>query len=167
MTDVAAEQRPATGAGLEAPHEPRPIRFIRQEDVDGWRLKLYGIATAGNEPREELVAATRDLAAAILPRPAVSADRYGVGFATAHDAASSCIALVYWWQSANELHQRIYVSRQDDPSALTQVANQPAGCVWELAVVDFERRAWLQDVLANPSGPDLERYLERRLNADV
>ena len=37
--------------------------------------------------------------------------------------------------------------------------NQPAGCVWELAVVDFERRAWIEDVLANPDGPDLERYL--------
>lgn len=167
MTDVAREQRSVTHTGLEARYEPRPIRFIRREDIDGWRLKLYGIALAGNEPREELVAATRDLAAAILPRPAVSDDRYGVGFATAHDAATFCIALVYWWQSANELHQRIYVSPRDDPTALTQVADQPAGCVWELAVVDFERRAWLEDVLVNPSGPDVDLYLERELNTEV
>jgi hypothetical protein len=167
MTDLVRDQHPADGTGLEAPYEPRPIRFLRREDVDRWRLKLYGIALAGKEPREELVAATRDLAAAILPRPAVTDDRYGVGFATAHDAATFCIALVYWWQAANELHQRIYLSPQDDPTALTQVADQPAGCVWELAVVDFERRAWLEDVLANPAGPNLELYLERRLNADV
>jgi hypothetical protein len=167
MTDVAREQRRITPTGLEAPYESRPIRFIRREDIDGWRLKLYGIALAGNEAREELVAATRDLAAAILPRPAVSDDRYGVGFATAHDAATVCIALIYWWQSANELHQRIYVSPLDDPSALRQLADQPAGCVWELAVVDFERRAWLEDVLANPSGPDVELYLERQLNTEV
>ncbi|MGH3034940.1 MAG: isochorismatase [Gaiellaceae bacterium] len=167
MSGVAREQRSPTHSGLEAPYEPRPIRFIRREDIDDWRLKLYGIALAGNEAREELVAATRDLAAAILPRPAVSDDRYGVGFATAHDAATFCIALIYWWQSANELHQRIYLSPQDDPAALTQVADQPAGCVWELAVVDFERRAWLEDVLANPSGPDVELYLERQFNADV
>ena len=37
--------------------------------------------------------------------------------------------------------------------------NQPTGCVWELAIVDFERRAWIEDVLANSPGPDLERYL--------
>jgi hypothetical protein len=39
--------------------------------------------------------------------------------------------------------------------------------VWELDGVDFERRAWREDVLANPSGPDLERYLERRFDADL
>jgi hypothetical protein len=167
MTDVAHERRSDAEVGLGRPYEPRPIRFIRREDVDGWRLKLYGIAMAGKEPREEFVAATRDLAASILPRPAVSDDRYGVGFATAHDAATFCIALVYWWQSENELHQRIYISPKDEPSALTQVPDQPAGCVWELAVVDFERRAWIEDVLANPSGPDVDRYLERRLDEDV
>jgi hypothetical protein len=167
MTDVAHEQRPASVGGLGRPYEPRPIRFIRREDVDGWRLKLYGITMAGKEPREEFVAATRDLADSILPRPAVSGDRYGVGFATAHDAATFCIALVYWWQSENELHQRIYVSPKENPTALTQVADQPAGCVWELAVVDFECRAWIEDVLANPAGPDIDRYLERRVNEDV
>ena len=164
MTDVAKE---SPAAGLAGPYEPRHVRFIRREDVDGWRLKLYGIALNGKEPHPEFVEATRDLAASVLPQPPAGDDRYGVGFATAHDATSLYIALIYWWQSENELHQRIYVSPKDDPIAFSQVENQPAGCVWELAVVDFERRAWLDDVLANPPGPDLERYLVRRLDADV
>jgi hypothetical protein len=33
-------------------------------------------------------------------------------------------------------------------------------CVWELEVIDFERRAWLEDVLKRG---DAARYLERRL----
>ena len=164
MTDVAKE---SPAAGLAGPYEPRHVRFIRRENVDGWRLKLYGIALNGKEPHPEFVEATRDLAASVLPQPPAGDDRYGVGFATAHDATSLYIALIYWWQSENELHQRIYVSPKDDPIAFSQVENQPAGCVWELAVVDFERRAWLDDVLANPPGPDLERYLGRRLDADV
>jgi hypothetical protein len=167
MADVADEHVPGSNGGLGRPYAPRPVRFIRREDVDGWRLKVYGIALAGKKPREEFVAATLELAASVLPGPAVSDDRYGVGFATAHDAATACIALVYWWQSENELHQRIYVAPKDEPKALEQVPDQPAGCVWELAVVDFERRAWLEDVLANPAGPDIERYLERRLDEDV
>ena len=65
------------------------------------------------------------------------------------------------------MHQRIYVSPKDEPTACTPVDDQPAGCVWELAIVDFERRAWIEDVLSNPDGPDLERYLGRRLDADV
>lgn len=164
MTDVAHDSTPT---GLGRPYEPRHVRFIRREDVDGWRLKLYGIALNGKDPDPEFVEATRDLAASVLPQPPSTDDRYGVGFATAHDATSLYIALIYWWESENELHQRIYVSPKDEPIAFTQVEHQPAGCVWELAVVDFERRAWLEDVLAQPNGPDLERYLERRLFEDV
>ena len=33
-------------------------------------------------------------------------------------------------------------------------------CVWELEVIDFERRAWLEDVLIDD---DVEAYLERAL----
>jgi hypothetical protein len=164
MTDIAHESPPT---GLGRPYEPRHIRFVRREDVNGWRLKLYGIALAGKEPQPEFVEATRELAASVLPQPPAGDDRYGVGFATAHDATSVYIALIYWWQSENELHQRIYVSPKVDPIAFTQVENQPTGCVWELEVANFERRAWLEDVLANPAGPDLERYLERRHDADV
>jgi hypothetical protein len=152
---------------LPAPYKPRHVRFVKREDVAGWQLKLYGIALNGKEPAPEFVEATRELAASILPQPPTSDDRYGAAFATAHDATSLYIALVYWWQSENELHQRIYMSPKGEPIAFTQVENQPAGCVWELAIVDFERRAWIDDVLANSDGPDLERYLARRVDADV
>ena len=154
-------------ASLEAPYRPRHVRFIRREEVAGWQLKLYGIAVNGQEPRPEFVAATRDLAAQVLPQPPAGEDHYGVGFAIAHDARAVGIALIYWWKSENEAHQRIYVSPKEDPAAFTQVDNQPAGCVWELEVVDFERRAWLEDVLSNPAGPDLGAYLERSFARDV
>ena len=157
----------ALTTALEAPYKPRHVRFIRREDVDGWQFKLYGIALNGKEPDPEFVDATRDLSAAVLPQPPAGDDHYGVAFATAHDATSLYIALVYWWQSENELHQRIYVSPKDDPSAFVHVENQPAGCVWELEVVNFERLAWLEDVLSNPEGPDIDAYLERSFARDV
>jgi hypothetical protein len=154
-------------SALEAPYKPRHVRFIRKEDVEGWQLKLYGIAVNGQEPRPAFVEATRDLAAQVLPQPPAGEDHYGVGFAIAHDARAVGIALVYYWKSENELHQRIHVSPKDDPAAFTPVENQPAGCVWELEVVDFERRAWLEDVLSNPDGPDIDAYLERSFSRDV
>ena len=152
---------------VAALYEPRHVRFVRREDAAGWRLKLYSIALNGKEPDPAFVEATRDLAASVLPQPPAADDRYGVGFATAHDATSLFIALVYWWQSENELHQRIFVSPKTGPIAFVPVESQPAGCVWELEIVDFERRAWIEDVLANPDGPDVERYLERRVDNDV
>jgi len=163
-------QHPApvdTISSLAGRYEPRPARFIRPERLGDWRLKLYGIATAGREPRPELVEAAMSLAPFAFPQPAFTADRYGVGLVIAHDAATASIALFYWWQSVNELHQRVYVGPLDDPRAMTKLPDPAAGCVYELGVLDFERRAWIEDVLANPTGPDLERYLSRQLNADV
>ena len=149
------------------PYEPRPVRFIRLDQRGDWRLKVYGISTPGRTPRPELVIAAMDLARDVLPDPAVSDERYGVGILVVHDSASYCFALYYWWQSANELHQRVYAAPLDEPRALAKLTDPGAGCVWELSIVDFERRAWLEDVLTNPNGPDIDRYLTRQLSTEV
>lgn len=106
-------------------------------------------------------------APAIYPAQAHADQRHGIGFIIVHDARTAAIALYYWWQSFNELHQRILVGPRHEPRAMTQLEHASAGCVWEIEVIDFERRAWLADVLANPGGPDVERYLGRCLDTDV
>ena len=153
--------------GLAGPHRTRPIRFVRLETMGDWRVKLYTIATHGETARTELVEEMLRRAPAVLPAPAVTDDRYGVGFTIVHDAIASSIVIYYWWRSFNELHQRILVGAKRDPRALTQLENQTAGCVWELEVIDFERRAWLEDMLSNPAGPDVDRYLSRTFDAEV
>src|SRR5579862_148550 len=149
------------------PYRPRHLRFIRRQDLGEWRMKVYAITTFGRTARSELVKPAISLAARTLPHPAISDDRPGIGFVIAHDAASVCFGLIYWWQSANELHQRCFMSPLADPGNFQPLQNPGAGCVWELGIIDFERRAWLEDVLANPAGPDIDRYLSRALNADV
>lgn len=165
---TASLQAPAAYADLAVrPYRPRHLRFIRREALGDWRIKVYGIATFGHQPRPELVASTLGLAGTVLPRPALGEGRYGAGFVIAHDAATVSLALIYWWQSQNELHQRVFFGPKDDPVGLQPYANPGAGCVWELGIIDFERRAWLEDVLMNPAGPDIERYLARETSADV
>ena len=100
---------------LGDPYQPRPVRFIRLEPRGDWRLKVYGIATPGRTPRPELVTAAMDMAPAVLPAPAAGDERYGVGIVLVHDSATYCFALYYWWQSANELHQRVYAAPREDP----------------------------------------------------
>jgi len=135
-------------------------RFVSEEVYGDWRLKLYGLAAPAKGVRPELLAATRQLAASSLPD---AADTHGAAFAIAHDA-NYPIALVYWWQATNELHQRVFVGRPDDLSEMLPVALTPAGCVWELGIVEFERRAWIEDVIGNAAGPDIDRYMGRRFD---
>jgi hypothetical protein len=129
-------------------YAPRHISFLERQD----RLKHYGIGLSG-EPRAALAEATLRAAAEVVPEGAA-------GFTIAHDAASAGLGIVYWWANDNEIHMRAFASPPDDPGALAPADGTAMACVWELEVIDFERRAWLDDVL---KGGNVERYLERRL----
>jgi hypothetical protein len=134
-------------------YRPRNVRFIRREDVGDWRLKVYGIGTHAPDARPEFVAATVDAARAALPPGG------GAGFVIAHDAASVGLSLVYWWANDNEIHGSFFASPLEDPAAIAPYDGTGLSCVWEMEVLDFERRAWLEDVLKND---DIDAYLSRR-----
>ena len=131
------------------PYEPRRISFLGRNG----RLKQYGIAVAGDAPRPELAAATRRVAEQAVPAGAY-------GFTIAHDATTAGLAIVYWWANDNEIHMHTFAAPLDDPGALEPADGAAMACVWELEVIDFERRAWLEDVLI---AGDAEAYLERAL----
>lgn len=164
----APESREVSIPRLLEPYAPRSIRFLELWEDGGWRIKVYGIAYQGAEPAPQLLAAARAAARARLPRPAVTADRYGVGFLGVHQGRGVNFVFVDWWAAENELHHHVYVSAADAPTTLTDVTHTgQAACVWDLRVIGFERDAWVEAVLANPLGPDLESYLARRLDEDV
>jgi hypothetical protein len=120
------------------PHEPRQIAFLGREG----HCKHYGI----NAPGAELAAAVRALAQPGAP-----------GFTIAHRGRLAGLGIVYWWAHENELHARHYIAGTE---GLEPLDGSGLACVWELEVIDFERRAWLEDVLV---GGDVEAYLERAL----
>jgi len=149
-------------APLANHYHHRRCDFAGEERVGDWRLKLYGLARPEHGVRAELLESTRALAAEALPP--VDDEHYGAAFAIAHDARWP-IALIYWWQDENELHSRIYAG-----ATLDAMAPAPAtalGCVWELGIIEFERRAWIADVIGNPAGPDVDAYLRRRFEGRV
>jgi hypothetical protein len=127
-------------------YSPRHISFLGRSGV----TKHYGIATHRPEVNPVFAAAVRELAEPGIP-----------GFTIAHDAVSAGLGLVYWWANDNEIHARFYSSPLDDPGALTPYQGAGMACVWELEVIDFERRAWLSDVLVDD---DVEAYLSRSLD---
>jgi hypothetical protein len=126
-------------------HEPRQITFLGREG----RTKHYGIATHGPLPSAALAEAVRALAEPGVP-----------GFTIAHEGTAAAMALVYWWAEENELHRRAYAAPLDDSGALEPLGGTGMACVWELEVIDFERRAWLEGVLIDG---DVDAYLEKAL----
>jgi hypothetical protein len=157
---------------LRAAYRPRPIRCQGVVELGGWRIKVYGIAYGGAAPRDSLVEAAKRQAAQMLPQPAITDSRYGVGFLGAHQGLTADVVFINWWEVEDELHHHMFVA---DPESDTESETglRPAqpheltACIWDLAVLGFERDAWVESVLKRADGPDLDGYLSAQLNADV
>jgi hypothetical protein len=155
---------------FEARYAPRPITHLETWDHEGWRVKVYGIAASGSRPSPALVEAIKREAEARLPRPAVTAGRYGEAFLYAHQGGDGAgFASVNWWANENELYHFQYEAPADDPGRLRPVeaTGGSSMCVWDIAVIAHERQAWIDHVLNNDAGPDLAAYAAATLNAEV
>jgi prepilin-type processing-associated H-X9-DG protein len=150
------------------PYQERSIRFLELWHQAGWRLKVYGIAYHGVAPRPELIAAAKAVAAERLATVPDSIRHYSVGFLGVHDGRTANFVFVDWWADENELHHHVYVSPTHEPARFTYIT--PSGltaCVWDLRLMAFERQAWVDTVLKRHGGPDVEAYLQQRLNEDI
>jgi hypothetical protein len=140
------------------------LRYLTTVDVDGWKIKVYGIAADG-QPRAELVRAARNRAAAALPDRPDQEGAFGVGFLIVRDGPERCLALVDWWMHVDELYQRVFAAPGDRPQALAPQLTAGIGGVCELEVTAHERQAWLRHVLDNPAGWDIDGYLADTLRS--
>ena len=147
---------------LQEPYAPRPTTFIELWQHGGWKMKVYGISYRRERPRPQLVEAAKRIARERLP--SVTGDEtYGVGFLGIHDGRGGNWIFVDWWADENVLHHHLYQSSDQEPERFEYVT--PSGlmaCVFELRVIVGEQQAWIDTVLANPAGPGIEAYLERR-----
>ena len=158
----------APGLVLAEGYDPRPVSDLGTFEHGGWTMKLIGIAYHGPRPRDALVQAATMAAAHILPQPAVTDQRYGTGFIGIHDGRGACFCFVDWWEAENELHHHTLLAPSEQPAALEEVTGTGfIACAWDLAVIAHERQAWVETVLANPGGPDLDAYLARRLTGRI
>lgn len=152
---------------LQEPYRTRAIRFLGLWNANGWRLKVYGIAYRGERPGSDVVAAAKTIAIAALPQPPHTEGRYGVGFLIIHEGRDGYWVLLDWWEHECVVHHKLFEAPLDKPYEMRAVTNGMMACTWELAVFAFERQAWIDAILDNRAGPDIEGYLGVQYNADV
>jgi hypothetical protein len=153
---------------LHGPYRPRPIRCQGIWGSGGWRLKVYGIAHGSEVPKPALIEALKATAPDVLPQPAITNRRYGVGFVCAHQGRTADVAFIDWWEDEDELHHRMFIS---DPGSQGQLrparADELTACSWDLALIGFERDVWVETVLKNADGPGIDDYLQTRMSHDM
>jgi hypothetical protein len=149
-----------------SPYIARPIQFLELWEIESWRMKVYSIASGRRVARPELIAAAWRTARERLALSG-NGNHHGVGFVGIHDGKTANFIFIDWWADENELHHHVYVSPSNAPEALEyQTPSGLAACVWDLSLMAFEREAWVETVL-KAGKPDIENYLNRRMNADI
>ena len=157
-----------TEALAGVPYTPRKVRSLGLLQIDDWRVKVHGLsATPGGELEDAVHVGARKAAEEALPRPGTGGGRYGVGFVIAHRTPDAYSYVVGWWAYGCLLSTAAYSARFSDPAEIARCPARQAGCVWELAVVDHERRAWTRTMLGSKTEGDVEGYLGAVLSGKV
>lgn len=159
-------------------YAPRPIRFLQCARCGDTTLKVYGISHTAELPDEASITAGLGCAEQYLatPRPSMTLagvdwrglPTHGLGSLIVHRGREAIFVLLHIWVDENMLRHQVWASTLAPPYRFESLA--PADmdlCVWELAVIQHERAAWLRHILTPSGRSDVDAFLRDTLNADV
>ncbi|MFN8060228.1 MAG: hypothetical protein U0Q12_13815 [Vicinamibacterales bacterium] len=159
-------------------YRPRHVTFVGCMARGDTTLKTYGITMTTGRPEPRLVEAAVDCAFDYLgaqPPPQSAAGvnwgelpSHGVGSLIVHAGREAVFAVLDVWVDQNMLRHQVWAASPVQPIRFESLA--PSGiamCVWELAIIQHERAAWLRHVLTPSGRADLGAYLDDVLEAEV
>jgi len=155
---------------LSAPYHKRPIRFLNLECVGEWTIKCYSISFKNEYASEKQIQAARDrIPEWLLQAELTRYPHYKIATLIIHEGRDGCFAIISWWTGGNMLQLFAYIADEQVPDQFHLISDKGiVSCVWEMAVLWFERNAWVRKVLMQPESPDaLNQYLQEQLNDEV
>ncbi|MCG8689778.1 MAG: hypothetical protein MI806_01075 [Minwuiales bacterium] len=150
---------------LEA-YRPRPFRYLGLWRDGEWAFKAYGIHHREPSPSDPLidpaiVDAARDFVCGLVPKAEAEGDHYGMGYVVLHQGTAGNWLLMQWWAHNDICCQILARSDAAAPDRFEIVERPLMACVWELVIIDFERRAWVETALSGSGNRGA--YLDRTM----
>jgi hypothetical protein len=144
---------------LTAEHyAPRPAWFERLVDCGPAMIKLSFISADGKPPSASAIERALAVIAGCADELAAT-PHLGAGFAILHRGEEANWLLSLWWTEGGTATRKLWRAELDDHSATFKPVDPLyMACVWELGIIDYERRAWMDTVM---SGKTVADYLAR------
>lgn len=143
------------------PHEldhPRQVRHLGLWPVDTMQFKAYGLLAEGKDISDEMITQAKlFLEQEVLIRVRDMGDSNGLGFVIVHPGDLGLSIAAQWWTQGSVLCQHIYRKAYDALAPMDTVNRPVVGCVWEMALIDEEQRAWRRTMMT--ATPDPSVYL--------
>ena len=149
------------------PYRPRPVLALRVIEDRGWHIKRYAIVADGRVFDDTIADAATEEALNRLPKAGALNDEtgnQGVAFQIVHFAEVAVVSPVFYWQWGSVLaHLGQMRASWDTPTQFTDGVREVVGCVWEMKIVEFEVRAWTEQLLDDKrsAGDGLVAYLQQ------
>lgn len=150
------------------PYQKRSIRFLDVVDYNDWKMKVYSISAKREFIAPGLAEMAKMIVPEMLPDEAFTDQHYGLGFVMLHEGIDGNYIITSWWEGENMLCNHIRAAPADKPYVFRSIADTGiVSCVWELEVHYHEKKAWIQAMLDNESGPDAGKYLSLTYSGNV
>lgn len=141
------------------PYSPRQILRLPLLKAASWDLKQYAVVYGQSRFNNGQFREGLSLALSVLPAPACTNDRLGVGFIIFHQGKTMDYVVLAWWDRENELPLRVFVSERNS-HAWRRAQGSESICVWDLEIIWRERNAFVETILGRRVPSPRDRYLE-------
>lgn len=150
-------------------YKPRKVEFEQLLKVGDWRVKVYTITNRGAfKSRKVLENALANLPKWLARSKKFGFPTYGAAFLIVHEGRDGVWSLINWWIGGEMLRSLTFYTTDDDPNEF-KITPKEGGmaCVWEMAVISYERAMWVEYILRRADNPDFEGYLQNYICGEV
>lgn len=150
-------------------YETREIKFKEIIKIDEWRVKIYTISKDIHfKANETYQNALIKLPEWLGKRNSFDSSNDKIAFLIIHSGTEGVFSIINWWVGGNMLNTHIFISTHPEPDRFKLISGDGLSpCIWELEVIDHERRSWIKNILKKPDLPDYEEYLNDNYNGKI
>lgn len=147
-------------------YKKRNIKFIELITFNDWTIKSYTISE--HEKFTSLV--TYNKALESLPTwlnqiNSFDQNHNNLSFLIIHEGREGVFVLINTWVGGNMLQTHVFLAKYNTPDAFTKISGDGLfACVWELEVINHEKKAWIKHVMKNHENPNYTSYLNDNIN---
>jgi hypothetical protein len=157
MAAGAASPQPLTDGLPQERWRPRPVLPLGVFSCGPAILKAYAILADTARPLTSTpVESARTVVEAAAPALRATPHR-GLGFVLIDRGEEAVWLLLHWWMERGVCAQLVWKGTLEGLPAFEPIDRPRMACVWELALIDHERRAYVRSMMA--ASADADAYL--------
>lgn len=149
-------------------YQARKTEFSRLITINGWNVKVYTITARDSfESKTILEKAIDRLPEWLAKSKKLQFPTYRAAFLIVHEGRDGVWSLINWWIGGEMLQTMTFLTNWAMPNEFISVPKEGAMvCVWEMAVIGFERDKWIEHILKKAGNPDFETYFNQGLTIE-